>query len=183
MVFFQHSPTKQNSKALNELRIKAKLILKSYRTGMSSLPVWVLVDALIEPDKDSDIKLKHVLNAVAKKAGFTDWQHAVFVLDGNWCPGDDAGTFWYSPKCRALLNIWCRNLTEAEEQLAELPETILLPYKKQFIVADEDFMSALGLDEHFHALKQDDLRNMAIMMDRLMWDAAALARIVDIFTR
>lgn len=183
MVFFQQSPEKQNSKAVNELKIKAKLILKSYKSGMSSLPEWVPADALTKTDTESTLKLKHVLNAVAKKAGFTDWQHAVHVLDGKWHPGEDAGTFWYSPKCQALLNIWCRNLNEAEEQLADLPDAILFPYKKQFIVANENFMAALGLDMHYRKLKQDGRRNMATTQDRLTWDEIALARITDIFKR
>lgn len=183
MVFFQNPPEKQNSKAVNELKIKAKLILKSYKSGTSSLPDWVPADALTKTDTESTLKLKHILNAVAKKAGFMDWQHAVHVLDGKWFPGEDAGTFWYSPKCQVLLNIWCRDLTEAEEQLADLPDAILFPYKKQFIVANENFAAAIGLDAHYNTLKQQGRRNIALTEDRLTWDEIALARIADIFTR
>lgn len=183
MVFFQPSSAKQNSKALNELKIKAKLILKSYKTGMSSLPEWVPVKVLTEADKNSDLKLKHVLIAVAKKAGFIDWQHAVHFLDAKWLPGEDAGTFWYSPKCRVLLNVWCRNLAEAEEQLAELPDAILFPYKKQFIIADKNFVTALGLDTYYSELLQNVHRNMATTQERGIWDDIALARITDVFTR
>ena len=168
-------------KTLNELKIKAKLALKAYRKDPLSLPKWAAHTAPAHPDRDAQLKLKSVLCAVAKKVGFNDWQHALHVLGGDWHPGEDAGTFWYSYKCRALLNIWCRDLKEAEEQLNQQPGSIMFPYKKQFVIADEDYVNAIGLHNQFSKLRQNDNRNLAALYSRAGWDEFSYSRLSDIF--
>ncbi|MBL4906853.1 MAG: hypothetical protein JKX94_05320 [Sneathiella sp.] len=168
-------------KTLNELKIKAKLALKAYRKDPLSLPKWAAHTAPAHSDREAELKLKNVLCAVAKKVGFTDWQHALHVLGGEWHPGEDAGTFWYSPKCGGLLNIWCRDLSEAEEQLNKQPGSLLFPYKKQFDIADEDYVNAIGLHNQLKKLRQNNNRNLAALYGRTGWDEFSYSRVSNIF--
>lgn len=175
------SQNAQTSKPLNELKIKAKLKLKSYRKDPSSIPEWASKGVGKNSQEDAQLTLKTMLGIVSKKAGFTTWQQASHVLGGAWQPGEDAGSFWYSRRCVPLLNIWCRDLPEAEEQLSLKPKTILFPYKKQFVVAGENYATALGLQQHCSDISLEENRNLAVNAINTKWQEYALTRITDIF--
>lgn len=96
--------------------------------------------------KASEFKLKHSLHLVAYENGFADWPMALRYLSGASETSGDCGSFWYSQKCMTLLNHWFANYNEAEGFRANSDVFCLVPYKHQFIVVDENYMSMIGCD-------------------------------------
>jgi hypothetical protein len=93
-----------------------------------------------------DLRLRDCLHAAARDVGFAGWEHARRVLGGNAVAGDDMGTFWHAPACNAMLNAWFSTHAEARSARGAGPRSFLLPYRRHFVVADADFIVALGLD-------------------------------------
>jgi hypothetical protein len=58
------------------------------------------------------------------------------------------GSFWHAPACDALLNAWFARHADAVVALAAKPGSVLLPYRRQFVVVAEPFIRELGLDPH-----------------------------------
>ncbi len=154
---------KQAPKALNELRIRARRSLK-----------W---NRLFNPD----LQLKSSLKAFAVKAGFSNWQHARYYLGGTWSDGQDAGSFWYAPRCTTLLNLWCRNLEEARELQPDHPDCLLLPYKRQYVLASPEYLEALGLPSKVSNLPGTSKPDMVTGYGGVEWDALSMMRINAIF--
>lgn len=93
-----------------------------------------------------DLRLRDCLNEVARAVGFVHWEQARRVLGGEARPGDDMGRFWHAPACNSLLNVWFANHDDARSALATKPGAVLLPYRRQFVLADGPFIRELGLD-------------------------------------
>ncbi|MCW5634384.1 MAG: hypothetical protein KIT17_13710 [Rubrivivax sp.] len=133
---------------LAELKVRARLRLNARRGA--------------EPD----LRLRDCLNDVARDVGFMHWEHARQALgaidgpEGGSGPdgpaGTDMGTFWHAPRCNSLLNPWFASLAEARAALAAAPAeakepaacAVLLPYRRQFVLAGEHYLRELGLDPH-----------------------------------
>lgn len=121
--------SEQETKAVTELKVRARLRLNAMKASQPEL------------------KLRDCLNAVAREIGFDDFHHARRVLSGEARPGDDFGTFWYAERSMGLLNQWFASYEEARAALAAAPRrSFLLPYKRQFMVVEDDFIRELGLD-------------------------------------
>lgn len=124
----------RETRALVELKTRARLRLNALKAAQP------------------DLRLRDCLNAVSKEAGFTDYAHARRVLNGEARPGEDFGTFWYAPACAGLLNQWFASYEEARAALQATPRRpkerrlFLLPYKRQFMVVEDDFIRELGMD-------------------------------------
>lgn len=118
------------SRLLAELKTRARLRLNAARRDAAS----------VEP------RLRDCLHEVARAVGFADWEHARRILGGEAVAGDDMGTFWYAPGCAALLSVWCASPVEARAAFEVEGARYLLPYRRQFVVADADFIVELGLD-------------------------------------
>ena len=123
-----------------------------------------------------DLRLHDCLNQVARNVGFSHWEHGRRVLGGLAVPGDDMGSFWHAPRCNGLLSEWFANLSQARAALGEDPGAVLLPYRRQFIVASGDFIRELGLnpaDAAWHDVQCDLVRSygtgpwIALAMKRL----------------
>jgi hypothetical protein len=115
--------------AIEELKTRARLLrTASVRTDGGAL------------------RLRDGLHEAAREAGFQHWEHARRVLGGQAGPGDDMGTFWHAPACHSLLNAWFAQPGRAREAQAAQPGSFLLPYARQFVVAQDDYVRALGLD-------------------------------------
>lgn len=93
-----------------------------------------------------DDKLRDLLHAVSREVGFAHWEHARRVLGGLALPGEDMGTFWYSPRTAALLNEWHATPAAAQAARAGREDLFLLPYKRQAVLVREPFIVELGLD-------------------------------------
>ena len=95
------------------------------------------------------LQRKHCLTALAKQLGFTHWPHARAVLSGEALATleqkPDLGTLLHREQGGAYWNIWSASYEEASGIRAE-HGGFLLPYKKQFLIVEPDYLAALGLD-------------------------------------
>ena len=113
---------------LTELKTRARLLLNESRREQPAL------------------RLRHCLNQVAQDAGFAHWEHGRRVLGGLATAGDDMGTLWHAPRCNSLLSNWFAEHSEARIALNAGGRNVLLPYKRQFVLVQGDFIRELGLD-------------------------------------
>lgn len=121
------------TRAVAELKTRARLRLNAMKAS--------------QPDAKGEVRLRDCLNLVSREAGFSDYTHARRVLGGEARPGEDFGTFWYAPRCAGLLNQWFASYEEARAALKSAKRrSFLLPYKRQFMVVEDDFIRELGLD-------------------------------------
>jgi hypothetical protein len=104
------------------------------------------LNAARRADAGSALKLRDCLNHAARDVGFSNWEHGRRVLTGEAAAGDDMGTFWHSPSCNVLLNAWFARHDEARSALAAARGGYLLPYRRQFVVVQGEFIRELGLD-------------------------------------
>lgn len=119
------------SRLIEELKTRARLRLNAHRRAGGG----------------DELRLRECLLEVAHDAGFAHWDHARHVLGGLAGPGEDHGTFWYAPRCAALLSPWFARHDEARQvQQHQGMAGVLLPYRRQFILAGPDFLVELGLD-------------------------------------
>jgi hypothetical protein len=116
------------TRAVEELKTRARLRLNAARRS----------------GQDGSTKLRDCLHDVSRAAGFRDWEHARRVLSGLARPGDDMGTFWHAPRCHSLINEW--HADESRARAARTDGRFLLPYRRQFMVVQDDFIRELGLD-------------------------------------
>ena len=117
---------------IQELKIQAKKLLKNDSSNPN----------LIKLAKNDAVKLRHCQLFIARKYGFTSWDHAKAVMEGQPC--GDQGTFWYKNQCATLLNHWCSSYDEAHQVQQKSGGTIL-PYKTQFMVVDKPFLALIGV--------------------------------------
>jgi hypothetical protein len=96
----------------------------------------------------SEVRRKHCLTVVAREHGFVSWEQARRVLEGTE-DEVDRGTLLY-PAQGGALNVWFSTYEEARAHLDETrgrgEQTYLLPYRRQFLVAEGLFIEAIGLD-------------------------------------
>lgn len=122
------------NRLVQELKTRARLRLNGHRRTAASTGVA------------DDARLRDCLHEVAREAGFAHWEHARQVLGGQAAAGDDQGTFWYAPGCAGLLTPWFARHDEAREAQRQGTTGVLLPYRRQFVLAGADFLAELGLD-------------------------------------
>jgi hypothetical protein len=128
----------ETTRLLVELKTRARLRLNAARRTSDGA-------AAASPTPQPELRLRDCLDEVARDVGFAHWEHARRVLGGMAGPGDDMGTFWHAPACLAMLSAWHSTHAEARAALAAERGRYLLPYRRQFIVADADFVVELGL--------------------------------------
>jgi hypothetical protein len=131
--------------AIVELKTRARLRLNALRRGPGAAAPSAGPQADAGPAA-AGIRLRDCLDAVARDLGFAHWEHARSVLGGLAAPGDDLGTFWHAPHSGILLNEWFARLDEARAAVQRQPAAFLLPYRRQFVVVQADFVRELGLD-------------------------------------
>ena len=94
------------------------------------------------PELLAALKRRHCLSAIALRLGFQGWSHLTAVLSGR--EQEDFGTLLY-PRSASYWNIWCAHYDEAC-RIRQEHGGFLLPYQRQFLVADRYLIEALGLD-------------------------------------
>lgn len=122
------------SRLLQELKTRARLRLNAARREVGAQPAG------------ADARLRDCLHLVSRDAGFVHWDHARHVLLGQAVAGDDQGSFWHAPRCSSLLSPWFARYDEARQALAQDATRVLLPYRRHFVLAGDDFLLELGLD-------------------------------------
>ena len=128
------------TRLLTELKTRARLRLNAARP------------------EQPELRLRDCLHQAARDVGFAHWDHARRVLGGEAGGGDDMGTFWHAPGCNTMLSAWFAHHAEARAALDAERGRFLLPYRRQLIVADADFIVELGLnpaDAAWAALQRD----------------------------
>lgn len=132
---------------LEELKIRARLLCKALDQNDAAARQRAAAVAKAQRwAPASSWSLGQCLNLVAAEAGFAQWEHARVVLGGTAAAGEDMGRFWYDKGCAHLLNHWYARYDEALASLQLRGQRYLLPYERQFIVADAPFVMALGMD-------------------------------------
>lgn len=140
---------------VQELKARAELL--HHRVTSGDLQARARLRALPELAKADDealasaagrMRRKHFLAVVAREHGFSSWEHARRVFDGN--PSErDYGTMLYGPGGGAI-NVWFSDHDEARAHLEEVnargDKHYLLAWRRQFLVCDRYFIEVLGLD-------------------------------------
>lgn len=122
------------NRLIQELKTRARLRLNAQRRAAGASTAA------------DDPRLRDCLHAVAREAGFAHWEHARHVLGGQAMAGEDQGTFWYAPGCASLLMPWFAHHDEARRAQQQGTAGVLLPYRRQVVLAGPDFLVELGLD-------------------------------------
>ncbi len=138
---------------IQELKIRARLRHKSVLAGDHR----TFERMRRRFPKETEFKLKHSLHLVAYENGFKDWPMALRYLGGRSEDTSDAGSFWYASSCMTLLNNWFANFEEARSFFKDGKGKFLIPYKHQFIVVDENYMSLIGCEAPLSSLEDTDL--------------------------
>lgn len=100
------------------------------------------------------VQRRHCLNAVASELGFRVWTELVHALDGG-TRKQNYGTLLCPGRMTAHQNIWLADYDRALSIRAE-HGGFLLGYRKQYFIADQDYVMELGLDP-----ESDDWARMA----------------------
>lgn len=125
--------------AIVDLKRWARQLLRHLREGDDELLSFVNHKAR-QPTASADVQLRHVLAAIARHLGFRGWSHLTAVLAGEEL---DQGTLLH-PFCAFGMNTWSADYDEAHT-LREQAGGFLLPYKRQFVIVQADFIDAIGL--------------------------------------
>ena len=160
--------------AVNELKVRAKKLLKQLREGQT--PDWLSRSKHVQ---NEPWQLKHCQGLLARRLGFKDWHHARQVLSGTQFSeaGDDFGSFWYENACGSLVNLWFAHYQEAAEALASHPTFCLYPYKNQFVVAAPLYAEIIGLPAVDSPEWQKLSQNLLQGYGSEAWDKLALVRL------
>ena len=98
----------------------------------------------------STYRLKHCLAVVAREHGFSSWEHARRVLEGDAGEGDFGTMLYDTRSIGERLNIWFADYGEAraclDDARAAGSRRYLLAYRRQFFIVEPSFVEALGLD-------------------------------------
>ena len=143
---------------LTELKTRARLQLNAARP------------------EQPELRLRDCLHQAARDVGFAHWEHGRRVLGGQAVPGDDMGTFWHAPRCSSLLNAWFANYTKACAALDAERDAFLLPYRRQFVVVNDNFIRELGLDP-LEAAWTDAQRDLVRAYGNGTWLTLAFRRV------
>lgn len=152
------------SRLLQELKTRARLRLNASRREAASAP------------SSPDARLRDCLHAVSREAGFGHWEHARHVLLGLAIAGEDQGSFWHAPRCSTLLSPWFARHEEAAQALAQDATRVLLPYRRQYVLAGEGFLVELGLDPD-SPLWADAGRDLVRAAGGAAWEVLAWQRL------
>jgi len=132
---------------ISDLKIRGRLLQREIREGEADAlsRARKLKDFKTSTDDDIMVQVqrRHCLNLIAAELGFPSWHGLKQILSGATV--DDFGTALYRQGCGAHFNIWSASYDEAATIRAEHGGT-LLPYKNQFIVVDDDYLTEIGLD-------------------------------------
>lgn len=135
---------------IHELKVRAELLHKAALAGdpgalqrLRTLPELRKATPEALATFAGAVRRKHALAVVAREVGFDGWAHASTVLGGALA--DDVGTLLCLLATPAYWNIWSASYPEAQAIRAE-HGGYLLAYKRQFFIADQHYVAAIGLD-------------------------------------
>jgi hypothetical protein len=163
---------------IEELKIRAKLLRKALdNADQSALERAHRICKKRRWTVPQQWPLSKCLNLVAAESGFGQWDHARRVLGGEAARGGDMGTLWHDERCIGMINDWYAGYADARAARQAGENRYLLPYARQFIVAEAAFIEALGLapaGQEWVAIGRD----LAAGYGTPAWQALALQRLV-----
>lgn len=119
------------------------------------------------------MKLKHCLTLISQQLGFDNWHHAQAVLSGDKTALETLGmgSFLYPDSAGVFINEWFVDHQQARSQLIKnTRKKWLLPYKKQFIVVEKEFIDTLNIDEKYQHLWAEINNDMVESYLSVAWD-------------
>ena len=161
---------------LNELKTQAKILLKSLRVNdFLATKMQKSLDKIAIYTLD-DLQLKHCLTLVSHQLGFTNWHHAQTILSAykKTVEPINMGTFFYPSNCHGFTNKWFADYNLAQQALINTGnKKWLLPYKNQFIVVEEGYISELKVDPQLTLLWKTVSHDMMASYPSTAWDELA----------
>jgi hypothetical protein len=141
---------------VRELKVRAELLHRAVQASeaealerLRALAELRKADANALRAAAATMQRKHCLLAVSRELGFTSWEHARRVFEGD-ATELDFGTMLYARYGAGHLNQWFSTYDEAREFHAGMPDGeargYLLAYRQQFFIADRFFIRSLGVD-------------------------------------
>lgn len=136
---------------VQELKIRAELLHTRLASGdadavvrLRALPELRRADEPALAEMARVAQRKHCLAVVAREHGFSSWEHARRVLDGDPKETDLGTLLQGSP---GVLNDWFTVYDEARAFFAAATTRVyLLAFRRHFFVAGATFIETLGLD-------------------------------------
>ncbi|MDP5138292.1 hypothetical protein ORJ04_20295 [Rheinheimera baltica] len=144
--------------ALNEVKVQAKKLLKAIKRDPILQQHMAPQLKRLEIKDGDDLQLKHCLTMLSQQIGFASWHHAQKVLSGNedLHSTPDMGKVFYTKACGGLINLWFAQYQQAKTVLSENPSSRwLIPYQKQFIIVDKDYLNLLKVSKGCEGYWQD----------------------------
>lgn len=163
---------------LNELKTRASFLHKKLK--LSDPASLVLVAKLSRKRQwvmPAQWQHKHCLNLIAAQYGFHDWQHAHHVFSGAAIHGDDVGDFWHQDM--GFTNHWFSDYFEASDYLTSHPGSFLLPYRRQYFVAECEYLEALQLQPKHPGWQQYE-HNLCLSYGSEFWLSLAIHRLREL---
>lgn len=160
---------------LNELKTRASFLHKKLKLG--DLASLALVEKLSRKRQwtiPAQWQHKHCLNLIAAQVGFHDWQHAHHVFSGAAKISDDIGDFWHQDL--GFTNHWFVDYHKARDYLTEHPRSFLLPYRRQYFVAESECLEALHLQAN-HLDWRTYEHNLCLSYGSEFWLSLAMHRL------
>ena len=128
---------------IRELKIRADIL--HARLAKAPDPATLARLRVLPGARVEDIQKKHCLTVVARESGFTGWEHARRVLEGDPDEHDLGTLLWIG----GFTNHWFASYDEARAVQRDLDATerhYLLGYKRHFLVVNAHFIEALGMN-------------------------------------
>jgi len=168
------------NKSIDELKVRAKLALKSAKNGDQKIYQRIAKHNGKRAESEQTLKLKHCQNVVARESGFKSWQHAKKVLAAEITRQDnkedfdlDMGALWHNNRCGGLTNLWFSRYQEAKAVFETKKNSYLIPYNRQFIVVEEDYIRALGISTGLESLWNKLSHDLVKSYPSELWDEMA----------
>jgi DNA-binding phage protein len=175
---------------VRELKVQAEFLHKRMKAGdlaslarLRVLPEFKQADEALLSSMTAEVRRKHGLAVVAREYGFSNWEHALRVLNGD--PAEsDFGTLLYDKSYLAgsILNHWFADDGEARAFLVEASREgarrYLLAYRRDFLVVEAHFVKLLGMDPDdpdWRAIGWDWIRPANLIARRRLYQQRILA--------
>ena len=159
--------------AIKEVKTQAKKLLKALRKNNSEILISQAKLKKLALTSAEQLQLKHCLTIVAIELGFENWHQLQKILSGSESTDEivNMGTFFYPKICGGFINEWFVDYQEARKTIANYDGVKwLLPYKNQFIVVKEAYISTFKLSDNTMQLWPRLQYDLVSSYNSVAWD-------------
>lgn len=164
--------------ALQEVKTQAKKLLKALKSDPSLVKSMQIPLKEVAVSSLEELKLKHCLGLLSMELGFKNWHEAQQLLSGRQqsLVMINMGSFFYPKGCGGFINEWFADYSQAKNTLVKSVESKwLLPYKKQFIVVEQEYIAVFKLNKELMSSWREIKHDMVASYNSLAWDKIACA--------